>query len=219
MDPREETRLPFQPLHRLRDDEVAPFLNRIEKPRVVLADLEAVGVVIETARQTRLAREDDGRDERGRGEPAAPERLCNERNVRREGRGDIVADAVLGRVPAGEHRDVRRACQRDVGGRVRRPRAFAREPVDVRCLDVRRPVDPEAIRAQRIDRDEQDVRRGRRTRRRLRARAARREHDRPDGEEPGEPHRSHEKVQLPPRSRRRPSATCRAASRPRPMRV
>jgi hypothetical protein len=68
--PREEALallLLLEPGDRLCRGHVAPPLDRVEEPCIVLADLEAIGIGVEAARQPRLPREHDGGDEPRRG--------------------------------------------------------------------------------------------------------------------------------------------------------
>ena len=162
MHPRKRPLAPvaFEPCRRVGDRDVAAFFQDVEEARLVRrvgAEIETIGELVEPARQTGLRRQHDRRHESGGIESGGLERLRHRRHIRGQRARDVVADAVLRRIEAGEDRDVRRPRDRCVHRRVERQRAFARDPIEVRRRDIAAAVAPEPIGAQCVDGDDENV--------------------------------------------------------------
>src|SRR5829696_6869015 len=109
MDPGEAAAGPRlrEPCRRLTNRDIAALLNGVEEPGIVFANVEAIGEMGESAAQSGLLREHDRRDERAGPESALLEQFGKDRHAVSERRRNVVADAMLGWVEAGEQRHVR----------------------------------------------------------------------------------------------------------------
>jgi hypothetical protein len=99
VDPREAAFRPGlgEPRRGFADGDVPAFLDGIEKPGIVFADVEPIGVMGEPAAQPRLLRQHDRRDECA-GQESALLQDFGDHGHALAGRRDVVANAVLGGV-------------------------------------------------------------------------------------------------------------------------
>jgi len=149
-------RRPIDPRIRDLDDRVGAPLGLVEvRRRADFGDLVVVRHRSRRLRPNRFSKHERA-DEGARGEAERLQPRRHRGNVRPESIANVVADAVLVGIQAGEDRRVRG--QRQDGRRVREreARAMGGQPIEVRCRG-RPAVGAERVGAQRVDRHEQDV--------------------------------------------------------------
>ena len=113
--------------------------------------------MVEAAIEARLGRQHERRDERGRREALRLQGLGQGRHVVGQRHRDVVADAVLGWVPRGEERGMRRPCHGHVRCRILGANAFPRDAVEVRRRYRRVAVGAKPIGPQRVDGDDDEM--------------------------------------------------------------
>ena len=155
--PDEEGRLPGlgEPAEGIVHDLVRPALGARARDRALL---EVLGEDVEPLPEAEGGRHRIGPYERGRTIALGLEQRGESLVARIERKDDVVADAVDGRVQAGEDRGVRGARERHRALGLLEPDAAGGQGIQGRGRGLPVAVDADVIGAQRVDRDEQQVR-------------------------------------------------------------
>ena len=146
-----------KPCRRFGHCRVSAFLDGIEEPCVVVANLEPVGVGVEPATESGLLRQHDRRYEGAGSEPASLQDLGEQRHARAQRRRYVVSNPMFGRVEPGKQRDMRGPRERHLRRRVQGHRALARQPIQVGRGHGRVAVYAQTIGAERVDGDQHQV--------------------------------------------------------------
>ena len=137
VNPREEPPVLHRvdPRQGLVDHLVAGTLDVAQRAPAALRDVEVVEVLVESLVDAPLAVEDECGDEPAGREPLLLQHLGQRLLFGRQEEPAVVAHAMFGREPAGEHARVRRQRERRARHRLREARALTGEPIEGRCLD------------------------------------------------------------------------------------
>ena len=152
---------PFvEPAHGGRDGlrAVAPDRPHVRPVRLLQSpQIEVVEVMVEAATDPPSAVEHEGAHEAAGGPSALAEQLGERGEAPVENGADVLADAVAGRVEAGQDRRVRREGQGHRARGVREADALFRERVDARCVDRFRAIARKTVGPEGVESDQDDV--------------------------------------------------------------